>query len=114
MRTHIKRSRRGVAIVYTVFVIACLCLVLSFAVDFVGLNSITAKNNTTAGYNPSVGTASLVAASIASNGPINFEQNPSINGKVILGPDGTYSETSPVPLRLPNNLAFPATEAAPA
>jgi hypothetical protein len=85
--------------------------------NFVGLKSLTAKNNSSAGYDPHLGTpgsSNLTSgASIASNGTVGFGNNGNINGSVLLGPSGTYTGTSPKPVTLSSTLAFPATESAP-
>jgi Flp pilus assembly protein TadG len=82
--------------------------------NFIGLNGITAKNNVGVGYDPVLGVPSATnltsGASIASNASITFNNNPSINGSVLLGPSGTFSGSSPAPIRLSEDLSYPATE----
>ncbi|MBC8106640.1 MAG: hypothetical protein H7Z14_08630 [Anaerolineae bacterium] len=84
--------------------------------NFIGLNGITAKNNASVGYDPLLGVPSAgntsSGASIASNAAIDFNNNPSINGSVILGPSGTFSGSSP-PTKLAQDLSYPATESPP-
>lgn len=85
--------------------------------NFIGLNGITAKNNVGVAYDPRLGLpgASNIAsgASIASNASISFNNNPSIQGQIILGPDGSYNGTSPTPIHVPQMLSFPSTESPP-
>ena len=87
------------------------------APNFIGLNGITAKNNVGVAYDPRLGmpsTSNLSSgASIASNASINFDNNPSVQGSIVLGPDGSYSGSSPTPTRLTDPLSYPSTEAPP-
>jgi Flp pilus assembly protein TadG len=82
--------------------------------NFIGLNGISAKNNASASYDPTLGVPSAgnlsSAASIASNAAISFQQAPSVSGAVVLGPNGTYSGSSPTPTKLTTDLGYPATE----
>jgi hypothetical protein len=82
--------------------------------NFVGLSKMTAVNNTSIGYDPTLGlpggSNSRSGASIASNGAIKFVQNPIIQGTVILGPSGSYSGTTPTPVHSSDDLSYPATE----
>jgi Flp pilus assembly protein TadG len=85
--------------------------------NFIGLSNLSAKNNTSVGYDPTLGVPNSAAyrngASIASNGSVSFDQNPMISGAVILGPDGRYNQSSPSPTRLTEDLSFPNTESPP-
>ena len=85
--------------------------------NFIGLNGITAKNNVGVAYDPRLGlpSASNIAsgASIASNATIEFNNNPSIQGSIVLGPDGSYNGTSPTPIKVPQMLSYPSTESPP-
>jgi Flp pilus assembly protein TadG len=81
--------------------------------NFIGLDDLTGRNNTSAGYDPRLGLpgASLSSgASIASNGDIALGNNPAISGSVILGPNGTYNGSNPKPTKLSNDLVYPPTE----
>src|SRR5206468_10001709 len=70
--------------------------------NFIGLNSITAKNNSSMGYSSSLGTPgganSSSAFEMGSNGTIGFVQNPIIVGSVVLGPSGSYNQSTPTPM----------------
>jgi Flp pilus assembly protein TadG len=81
---------------------------------FVGLNSITANNNTSIGYSSSAGAPGAGNQSstfiMASNGTIDFGNNQSISGTVELGPSGSYTGASPNETFLATALSYPATE----
>jgi hypothetical protein len=98
-------------------VATCIAQKSGGAPNFIGLGYITAKNNTSIGYDPSLGPPggnnALGGASIASNGSIAFSKPASINGSVLLGPDGTYNGTSPTPTMLAEDLSYPPTESPP-
>jgi len=85
--------------------------------NFIGLKELSAKNNTSVGYDPTLGAPSSIdpkgGASIASNGSIKFGQPPSILGSVLIGPDGKYNQASPSPKRLAEDLDYPDTETPP-
>ena len=52
----------------------------------------------------------VVGACRGFSGTISFGRNPSVSGDILLGPSGSYSGTSPTPVRLTQDLSFPATE----
>ena len=85
--------------------------------NFIGLNGITAKNNASMGYNSSLGAAGGANQNstfvMGSNAAISFVQNPVINGSVVLGPSGTFSNPTPTPSILRSPLSYPATESPP-
>jgi Flp pilus assembly protein TadG len=85
--------------------------------NFIGLNGISAVNNTSMGYSSSKGAPGGVnqngAFLMGSNGAITFSMNVSINGNIVLGPSGSFNKASPTPLKSATTLAYPATEAPP-
>jgi Flp pilus assembly protein TadG len=85
--------------------------------NFIGLKAIDAKNNIGVAYDPRMGLPSAgnmaSGASIASNGKIKFNNNPSIQGSVIIGPAGQYTGTTPTPIQLTDAMSFPSTESPP-
>jgi Flp pilus assembly protein TadG len=82
--------------------------------NFIGLGSISAKNNTSAGYDPRLGAAgsgnTTGGAMLGSNGSVSFSQNASISGGVVLGPSGSTTVSTPAPAKLAQDLSFPSTE----
>ncbi len=93
---------------------SAVCLNKAVGPNFVGLNSVTAKNNTALGYDSSHGAPSASNTNsgflMGSNGTVSFNNNLTISGGVILGPNGTLKSSATTPMISATPLSYPSTE----